>query len=469
LLTLTDHRSTSPATDKSHEESTNESTEQIKEAIVNDNLAAVERILDTSLDVLETVFDYTLPGDENIIKGLTPLMLAAALGRLEITKLLLEKGSDCFAITDEVVNLLSCGKQNAFFFAISRNKFEVAKVILQKGGTRLLESRNERGETPLIVAARNGTVNVIDFLIEKGADIKARMGDGKTATHVASAFGHFAVVEKIYKAGGTGILEDRGRLDETPLLVAAACGDIEIFRFLLDKGASTMAQDTGSHTALHYASRASSFDIVKLLLEKEPDLLDMRTKYAETALLLAAEKGDLKIVEFLLDKGADIMARDYSKNTALHIASRESYIDIAKVLIKKEPDLLDARNGNEDTALLIAAFCADLEVVKFLHGKGADIEAEDWTGNTPLLHASYSRDRSVIRYLSKAGADPSKTTKSGPNALHIACYHQDAEVVDILLESPANILKTIIAAKILRVPHYVMLSGETTFPSFLSC
>ncbi|PCG93086.1 Hypothetical protein PENO1_085300 [Penicillium occitanis (nom. inval.)] len=438
--TSQDDQNTSPATDKIHDENTAGPTETIKVAVVHNNLAAVERILETSPVVLEARFDYTLPGDKNITRGLDPLMLAAALGRLRITKLLLMKGSDFFAETD--------GGLNSFFLATSRGNVEVAQIILQEGGATLLESRNKKGETPLLAVTRNGAVNTITFLIERGANMTARNRDYDTAIHIASRSGHFDVVQMIYDAIGTNMLELEGHRLQTPLLAAAANSKFEIIKFLLRKGASIMARDLFDNTVLHHASMSKSIDLVERLLKYEPSLLDEQNTRGKSALLIAAEKGDFDIVKFLLGEGADIMTRDRSRRTALHVATMNKSIEIVKLLLKREPNLLDLHDMFEQTALLIAAEKGHVEIIRHLHSRGAEIEAADSTGVTALLAAACFGHFPVVKYLIEAGADPTKTTSHGMNALHlITCFSHSAEVIDILLDGPANILKTAIAAK----------------------
>ena len=82
LLTPTDHQNTSLDVDTSYDEKNIDPTEHIKEAITGRNLAVLEKIIAANSDVLDSVFDYTLPGDNEDTKGLTPLMLAAALAGL---------------------------------------------------------------------------------------------------------------------------------------------------------------------------------------------------------------------------------------------------------------------------------------------------------------------------------------------------------------------------------------------------
>jgi ankyrin repeat protein len=477
---------------------------------VNVNAPAVEDILTANPDVLKAVFSYTLPGDDDITEGLTPLKLAAALGKDTVAEFILEKGSDYLAETDQ--------KIRAFLLAVSRDHAEIAKVMLEgEGGLDLLELRNEQDETPLLVAARNGAhvmvgvllkyganftvknsnddtaihvasraghfrvvwmifhergsdilelegnnkqtpllaaaangkTDIFHFLLDKGAYDGALDEDDNAAIHLASKFGHSQVVEIIFKARGTKCLELRGDYERTPLLAAAANGKVEVVKFLLDKGADIWAQDRGTYDAIHRASQFGHLAVIEKLYEAAgTKILEVRGKYQQTPLLTAAVNGKIEIVQFLLDKGASIMARDRYENTALHLASWGESIGIVKLILEKEPDLLDLRNEHEETALLsVASRQAGFEILKYLHSKGADITAEDIFGRTVMYKAAQLDDPSIVKYLLDAGEDPTRTTYYGNNALHIACACKRAQVVGILLDGPANFLKTAIASE----------------------
>ena len=121
---------------------------------------------------------------------------------------------------------------------------------------------------------------------------------------------------------------------------AISSGDPEICKAILDKGANVNAQNARGLTALHWISLnndtedASKVQIVVDLIEKGADV-NLRDYSSQTPLHWATTHNQTEIVKALIDKGADIHAREsFEGNTALHIAADKGYISIMKLLMK---------------------------------------------------------------------------------------------------------------------------------------
>lgn len=135
-------------------------------------------------------------------------------------------------------------------------------------------------------------------------------------------------------------------------------------------------------------------DVLAVLLDHGADInaaSTALTSEGDTALHCAVNSAHptYSIVQFLLDRGADVSATDAKGNTPLHAA-------------------------------LSAPYQAQLEIVQVLLDKAADINAANRNGFTPLHCAAERRDESVIRLLIGAGADVSLQTKAGETACDVA-------------------------------------------------
>ncbi|KAK4242966.1 ankyrin repeat-containing domain protein, partial [Corynascus novoguineensis] len=144
--------------------------------------------------------------------------------------------------------------------------------------------RGHQGRTPLSWAAQEGRLNIVELLIQGGADI-----DGMD--------------EKEY----------------TPLHRASDNGHETIARLLIDKGADVNAQDVHGLTALIMASRNGHEAIVRLLIEEGADV-NAQGRNESTALIMALENGHEAIVRLLIENGADVNAQSRNKSTALIMA-----------------------------------------------------------------------------------------------------------------------------------------------------
>ena len=103
--------------------------------------------------------------------------------------------------------------------------------------------------------------------------------------------------------------------------------------------------------------------------------------------MVAVEYGKKDIVTLLLDKGADVHARDFIQTTPLHMAALSGNKDIVSLLIEKGADI-HARSKNGNTILHSAAYGGDKDIVDMLLDKGADIQATDENGRTPFSCAA---------------------------------------------------------------------------------
>ncbi|MDQ7821436.1 MAG: ankyrin repeat domain-containing protein [Candidatus Eremiobacteraeota bacterium] len=86
---------------------------------------------------------------------------------------------------------------------------------------------------------------------------------------------------------------------------------------------------------IHDAVRSGDMAKVKAIIEKNPDLVNSPDAEGLTPLHMAAEKGNLPMVEFLVGKGAEIGAKDKKGQTALYLAGKQNHLEVAEFLRKQ--------------------------------------------------------------------------------------------------------------------------------------
>ena len=155
-------------------------------------------------------------------------------------------------------------------------------------------------------------------------------------------------------------------------------------------------------------------------------------KYGIPVLVKAAESGKLKIVQYLVDNGADIYLRTKFENTALMGASLFGHLDIVKYLVNQGSDV-NAKNAGGETALMRAASQRHLGIVKYLLQNGADIDAQDRFGSTALMKGAYYGSLNIVRYLTKYGAN-----------INVRDDCQNTVLMQAVLEGQLNIVKYLI-------------------------
>lgn len=196
----------------------------------------------------------------------------------------------------------------------------------------------------LCVAVRNGSVEEIGGILEKGIDINARNMVGSTALH-------FAV-----QAGRT-----------------------EVVKFLLNHKADINAVDNYGRTALHLAVDSGNKDVVDLLLIGGA-LVNIPDNHNNLALHVAARKGHAGIVRSLLDGGATIDARNDEDFFPLHCAVERGHAEVLLRLLERGA-AVDAMAGGA-TALHMAARRGDGQCIWHLLTHHADVTLLNSDGET---------------------------------------------------------------------------------------
>ena len=161
-------------------------------------------------------------------------------------------------------------------------------------------------------------------------------------------------------------------------------------------------------------------------------------RYGIPVLVKAAESGQLKIVRYLVDHGADVHVRTKFGNTALMGASLFGYLDVVEYLISRGANIND-RNAGGETALMRAAGQRHLEIVKCLLQNGADINSRDRFGGTALMKGAYYGSLCIVKYLTKHGADINVRDDCQNTVLMQAVLEGQLNIVKYLINQGANI------------------------------
>jgi UPF0716 family protein affecting phage T7 exclusion len=156
--------------------------------------------------------------------------------------------------------------------------------------------------------------------------------------------------------------------------------------------------------------------------------------FAKTVLMVAAESGNVKIVQLLLDNGADVNVVTSTGWTALVGAIEEDHPETAILLINRGADV-NAVDLQADTPLILSAAMSENEVVKLLLERGADINAKNEDGGSPLMYAAANNHPDVVRTLLAAGAELNLRDNEGATALGWAVEDGFEETAQLLREA----------------------------------
>ena len=292
------------------------------------------------------------------------------------------------------------------------------KSIISKDRTKI-DEKNEHGNTFLHLAADNGNIEVLKYLVSQGANVNVKDNYGRTPLQVAVNKNNLEMVEYLISHGADVNVKDS--FSKSPLHDAASIGNIETVQILISHGAQINAKDKINKTPLHHSVEKGHKKITQYLISKNGvvNTKDDRGKYP---LHYAASFGDLEQVKYLISKGAAVNARDKFDLCPLHDAADYEHLEIVKYLLSQGADvnakgayILGVINRTLGcTPLHIAAFRGNLKVVKYLISQGADVNLKNNEDQNALDLAKNRGPQEIVAFLesSEELAQLSKASKT---------------------------------------------------------
>lgn len=251
--------------------------------------------------------------------------------------------------------------------AAERGELDSVRALLESD-PQLLNVIDQGGYTPLHKAAYNGHVEIVEYLISKGADLNALSNSGSTPLHGAAFHGHPDAVRALIEKGAEIDIKNNGGY--TPFLGACAGGRFDAASLLIEHGADINALTADSNSALQNALWNNNQDLVKILVEKGADV-DRLNQQGVSPLYFAVAYRDEEISDLLLDMGSRFDITNGYNMTMLHYAAALGRLNQVKILIDKGIDI-DARCINGKTVLYYALLWGHDSIAEYLRSKGAD-------------------------------------------------------------------------------------------------
>lgn len=354
-------------------------------------------------------------------------------------------------IIDKIAVPVDLGRRKRVLHWASEKGYErLVGALLDNGG--YVGALDCNGWTPLLHAAANGYVGIIDKLLGKGANIEAKSywGDRETALHCAALEGQEAAVKILVERGAE--LEIKSKSRSTALLFAVEFEKEPIVKFLIDSGASvnTQKDNENGNAAIHLAIQNEDERILVLLLESGANVKS-RNHCGDTALHLAvADISRHEMVKVLLEKGADFALRNQRDETPIHIAATNNNTEaVFRMLRMGAATVINARDVDNNTPLLCAAASSENIDIKSANSnrlsRHRSFERLSRRGTDPIHDARAasiaieSTKNEIIRMLLENGADVNHQGKRQQTALHLAVVSGYEDMARILIEKGADI------------------------------
>jgi len=408
--------------------------------------------------------------------GFTALIIAAAHGHTDVIEYLLnEAKADVHAVHSNGVT--------ALMYAAASGHVNAMKALLDIGKVDVNE-KHTNGGSALLEAATGGADEAIQVLIEYGAKVDLVDQDGVTPLMAVASQGHQKGLETILQAikaqyqGSDEALKEHVNLASysggTSVMFAAAGGHTNCTQILIDDGGADV--NAVAQATPEYLEKLAKMQAEGTAVDEEPHVDGV------TAVHVAAQGGHLAAVEVLVAAGADATVLDQEKRSALLLAVKGNYGEVASALVKGGADpntpyvdddgephnlLMDAiiveneefavllvKNGgalyhqdeHQVTTLLQATHRGMVSVVEALlaqydptaHPEYLNAPSDE--GITPLIAASSEGHVEIIKLLlGQSGIDVNVKDKDGTNSLMAASARGHADAVELLLKAGASV------------------------------
>ncbi|KTG41094.1 hypothetical protein cypCar_00002539 [Cyprinus carpio] len=318
---------------------------------------------------------------------------------------------------------------SALFKAVRRNLDGVVAALLDHGAD--VNSCNELGYTPMLLAAELGNAEAFKVLVSKKARLDERLPNQISGLHLAIQSGSVQIVKILLDKGIDPNIT--GPKDQTPLHLSALHNQPALMALLLRVGAQINSVTQDGFTPLHLASQSGHTEAVAQLLEGKADIR-VKDKQGRTALHWAAAQGEVGIIQLLLDAGSDANATEKEKKTPLHLAAMEGHTKAVSALLAgkarigaKDMDGCSplhhtARNGKESTAGVLLA-----------SGKSKNVDDKNVWRRTPLHLAAEHGHELLVGLLLENGAKINSMDNNKDTPLHCACRDGHVGTVQTLI------------------------------------
>lgn len=295
----------------------------------------------------------------------------------------------------------------------------------------------------LHIAASKATPGQVRFLLETGSDVnEIDKISGTNSLHWAAARGNLEICRLLIDHGCDLNLQANDK--RTPLFSALQQHRIGVAQFLLDSGAKTDGVDLDHWTPLHLAIHGGHEDIALRLLQDKIDI-NILNDQNWSPLCLALAHNQPKVAWQLLKKGADINTVvcgntiECRNESPLYLALMYNHSDIAVWLIQNGADI-HQETSDQYTALHCAIEKKNRVATELLIKAGAKVNHADTSSWTPL-HRSCKGFPDMVPLLIEHGADPNVKTKDGWNSLEIALWYNNEKAGVILVKNGADVKK----------------------------
>lgn len=341
---------------------------------------------------------------------------------------------------------------------------EIIKLFIKKGANVNLKAKDNKCDTALHLACKNDDLDAVKILLENNAAPNVKNVKKEFPIHIASTKNSYELNDLLSNNVNLNVYDQNGY---TPIMHSVIKNiQLDVIELFIRKGSNINlpSKKKSGNTVLHMACCLGYVDLVKVLLEHNPDLT-IRNSSNLTPLMMAEKlkkpevvkcftnalskelpnlvtserlekaflEKDEETVRKILSSGYGNVNKTIGCNlfNCVQYAVSQNLLNIL-ILLEEMGGDLQIRNSNRETLLYVAASCNSFNVLKYLIDKGIDVNEVNIDKNTPLHAAAISQSLESVEFLLKAKALINVRNNANQLPIHIAATKNNIALNDIL-------------------------------------
>ncbi|XP_071083404.1 alpha-latroinsectotoxin-Lt1a-like [Haliotis cracherodii] len=324
-------------------------------------------------------------------KNKTLLLIAAETGHLDVFKFLLQEQAD--------ISLTDCDGMTCLHYACKSGSKDITEVILGVSPD-MINATDWMGNTAAGLSAESGHDGILKLLASRGADMTHSNRSGWCSLLLASRHGHVSAVKYLLSLDVFDINRRGGSYNQSPVMVAAKHGHFDVYNLYVSKGVDLWLVDNDKADCLMLACEGGNQAIVKHLLSLKQFDINKRAGHSQTAVMIAAEKGNYDVFKLLVSEGADLSYLLRYNLDCLMLACIGGNLQIVKHLLSMETFDINRRGGwYSQTSVMMAAESGHYDVYALLVSEGADVSPTTGDRGDCLILACYGGNVSIVKHI----------------------------------------------------------------------
>ena len=321
--------------------------------------------------------------------------------------------------------------------AIEDGNVQLIEMLIQQGAD--INHKCGFGVVPLLVAVRNDDIQTVNLLLEHGADpnfCTQKHAKGKTILMESVQRNNKEITEALLNANAR--VNDITKISgNSALILATVHGSIECIKILLQRGSNLDHQNYNGETALCMAAILGSVESIEILLQHNASI-NVQDFCKRTPLMYAAIGNHANCMKVLISAGASLDITDEEKNDALVLSLINSEDDTCPLILIRSGCSLHNVTMSGYTPLQICVRHDRLPIIKEMIKHGVNLNQCPFN-HTALWNATEQCDEECVKILLKAKACPNI---GDPPLVIAARYWDNFNCVKMLLEAGADVNRT---------------------------